>query len=419
MTSEKRILVVGAGQRGEAYAEAVLLRGNRARVVAVAEPRQVYRDAMVRRHGIAPDLVFADWREAAARPRFADAVFICTQDRMHTEPAIAFAELGYHILLEKPMAPTPEECRLIVGAAKKAGVLFGVCHVLRYTPYTRKLKELIASGRAGDVISVQHLEPVGYAHQAHSFVRGNWRREDESTFMMMAKSCHDIDWLSYVMGAPIVRVSSFGSLIHFRPGNRPPGAADRCLDCAPEVERQCPYSARRIYFDVYRRPQLELVHRILNPDTTDAGIMKALREGPYGRCVYACDNDVVDNQVVNLEFAGGKTGAFTMTAFTQMHLHRKTRIFGTRGEICGNGEDLTLHDFATDRTETFTGLADAEASAGHGGADQNMIDGFLDALETGDASKILSGPDDTLMTHLAVFAVEQARREGRVVRVGA
>jgi predicted dehydrogenase len=413
----KTILIVGAGQRGEGYGDAVLKRPALARVTGVAEPRLAYRDLLVARHGIAGDMAFSDWREAASRPRLADAVFICTQDRMHTEPAVAFAKRGYHILLEKPMAPTAAECRRIVSAVKEAGVLFAVCHVLRYTPYTRRLKALIAEGRIGDPVSMDHLEPVGYAHQAHSFVRGNWRREDEATFMLMAKSCHDLDWMAHVMGRPIRRVSSFGSLLHFRPEYRPPGAADRCLDCPAPVERNCPYSARKVYFDVYKRPELELVHRILSPDTTDEGILKALREGPYGRCVYACDNDVVDHQVVNLEFDGGPTASFTMTAFTRMHQHRRTRIFGTRGEIYANGEDIKVHDFLTDSSETISQLTDADAWEGHGGADQAMIDEFLQALQSGDGTRLLSGPDETLMTHLAVFAAEESRKTGQVLNV--
>ncbi|MBT3193491.1 MAG: Gfo/Idh/MocA family oxidoreductase [Verrucomicrobia bacterium] len=411
----KSIFIIGAGDRGSGYAAALRKWPERVRIVGVAEPREAYREAFVREYGIPADNVFACWRGAAERERFADAVLICTQDALHADPAVAFARKGYHILLEKPMATTADDCRRIVEAVEVSDVLFAVCHVLRYTPYTHRLKDLIARGRIGDPVSIQHLEPVGYAHQAHSFVRGNWRNEAESTFMLLAKSCHDLDWLSYVMGQPIRRVSSFGSLFHFRPENRPANAAQRCTDCA--LAGDCLYSAGKVYSEIFNHDIAPAVLRIVNPDTSEEALREALRTGPYGRCVYACDNDVVDHQVVNMEFGNGTSGVFTMTAFTEMHKMRQTRIFGTRGQIVGDGESLDVHDFLTDTTERIAGLADSAAWEGHGGADQNMIDAFVDALESGDQNILLSGPEETLMTHLAVFAAEQARREKQVVEI--
>ncbi len=240
-----KIVIIGAGSRGSGYATYAEQFPDRMQVVGVAEPRDAYRERQVKTHNIPAEHVFTDWVQAAAQPRFADAVIIATQDHMHAEPAIAFANLGYHVLLEKPMAPNPEDCHRIVEAVKANDILFGVCHVLRYTRFTQKLKSIIDSGAIGDVVTIQRLEPVGFWHQAHSFVRGNWRNEGESCFMLLAKSCHDIDWLRYVMGVPCEAVSSFGTLKHFRKEPQPEGASDRCLDCA--VEATCPYSAKRIY----------------------------------------------------------------------------------------------------------------------------------------------------------------------------
>ena len=239
------LIVVGAGQRGAGYARWVRRHPERSTVVAVAEPSQVRRSRLAAEHGIAPGNTAADWQDLAGRGKLADAVLICTQDRMHAEPAEAFAALGYHIMLEKPMAPDEAGCRRIVAAVEKAGVMLAVGHVMRYTPYTRTVKEIADSGLLGDIMSVQHLEPVGFWHQAHSYVRGNWRRSDLATTMLMAKSCHDLDWLQYVLGRAPLRVSSFGSLTHFTAANRPPGAADRCVACS--VEPDCPYSASRHY----------------------------------------------------------------------------------------------------------------------------------------------------------------------------
>ena len=175
------LAVVGAGNRGSEHGDWALANPDRARVVAVCEPREVRRARFAARHDLPAGAALGDWRELADRGRAADAVLICTQDAMHVEPAIAFAELGYHVLLEKPMATTEADCRRIVAAVERAGVLFAVCHVLRYTPYTALVKRVVDAGRLGEVISVQHLEPVGFLHQAHSYVRGSWRRQEPRT----------------------------------------------------------------------------------------------------------------------------------------------------------------------------------------------------------------------------------------------
>jgi predicted dehydrogenase len=351
-----------------------------------------------------------------ARDRFGDAVIIATQDADHAEPAVAFAARKYNILLEKPMAPNEADCRRIVDAAVRNRIIFAVCHVLRYTQYTKKLKAIVDSGVIGEVVSIQHLEPVGFWHQAHSYVRGSWRNEKESSSMLLAKSCHDLDWLRHIMGTRCTAVSSFGSLKHFRTEERPEGAADRCLDCS--VETRCPYSAKRIYLDKYDTGFRSWPLDVVAPDMTRNGMLEALRRGPYGRCVYACDNDVVDNQVVAMQFAGAKTAGFTMTAFTDF-TGRKTRIFGTRGQLTGDDSTIVRYDFLSDKYETANvGDLDSSILGGHGGGDYGLMQHFVKAVATNDPSHILSGPEETLETHLMVFAAEKARRENRVITLG-
>ncbi|MEV4475892.1 Gfo/Idh/MocA family oxidoreductase [Nonomuraea sp. NPDC049504] len=399
------LALVGAGDRGTKYTRYATMDG-RARLTAVAEPDPRRRDALLAEH---PDaLSFGDWRDLAERPRIADAVVIATLDADHVEPAVRFAELGYHVLLEKPMAIDLEDCRRIVAAAERSGVMFAVCHVLRYTTYTQQVKDVLDSGRLGEIVTIEHLEPVGWWHHAHSYVRGNWRRTDEATFMLLAKSCHDLDWLTYVMGRRVTRVSSFGGLKHFTAENRPAGAADRCLDCA--VAADCPYDARRIY-QPYVGEEKRWPLAVLTDDPSEAGLLRALREGPYGRCVYACDNDVVDHQVVNLDFDGGATASFTMTAFSPAAL-RKTRIFGTHGFLEGDGARLTVTDFVTGETEVIDTNPPTD---GHGGGDQGLITAFLDALDRDDPAAILSAPRESLHSHEIAWAAEESRLTGTVV----
>lgn len=415
------VLVVGSGARGEIYSRYALAHPDLMKVVAVAEPRQAYRDPFVKAHTISQENIFNDWQTASQAPKMADAVFICTQDNMHLEPAIAFAKLGYHILLEKPMSPNQAECEQIVSEVVKNKVMFTVGHVLRYTRYTQKLKSLLNKKIIGDVVSIQHLEPVGYWHQSHSFVRGNWGNTAKSSFMLLAKSCHDLDWLNYVMDDECTKISSFGNLTHFKKANQPAGAASHCLEC--KVEANCPYSAKKIYLDTQHKSSPGFL-KVLSADPTPENITRVLRETQYGRCVYDCDNDVVDHQVVNMEFAHGQTVSFTMTAFTPMS-DRKTRIFGSHGMIEGDGRYIHVTSFVNDKTETFdtesenaSSVSDnpfIRAMSGHGGGDYYLVSHFIEAIQKNDASKILSGPAQTLASHNMVFKAEQARLEGKVL----
>jgi predicted dehydrogenase len=413
-----RLLILGAGSRGGTYADYARRHPGECVVVGVAEPDAERREAFAQAYHLPPEAVFNEWRDALAVPRWADVAVIATQDADHVAPVEAAAALGYHLLLEKPMAPDEAGCRRIVAAAGAHGVMLGVCHVLRYTAYTQALKAVLDAGTIGDIVSVEHLEPVGYWHQAHSFVRGHWRNEAHSSSMLLAKSCHDLDWLRYVVGRTCERVSSFGSLKHFRREAQPPGASDRCVTCPPAVESQCPYSAARYYFGQLSAGHTGWPLNVVTSTFTPEALSQALSEGPYGRCVYACDNNVVDHQVVNFEFAGGVTASFTMTAFTRAR-GRETRIFGTRGELRGNSQEIEIFDFLTGETNLVdTEVAsDGSILSGHGGGDDGLMRVFVSAVAQEDASLILSGPLETLESHLMVFAAEQARHRGTVVQV--
>lgn len=408
-----RLVVAGAGLRGVGYARHAAAAG--ARVVAVAEPDPVRRAAFAAEFGVPGDRVFGDWRELGAAGRLGDAAVIATQDQMHADPTVAFARLGYHILLEKPMATTEPDAERITEAVEKAGIIFAVCHVLRYTPYTRALKRLLDDGAVGRMVNVQHLEPIGWWHFAHSFVRGHWNNSGTSAPLLLTKACHDIDWLLYLFGATPTRVSSFGGLSHFDAANRPDGAADRCHDCS--IEPGCPYSAPRLYRACLDDPARRFWPlSAVTSDQTPAGVDAALRTGPYGRCVYTSDNNVVDHQVVTMEFPDGATCSFTMTAFSPME-NRRTRIFGTHGYIDGDGRTLNITDFrtGTSRTVDTSTATDGSAAGGHGGGDAGITDAFLAAVASGDHGLLRSDAATSLASHRVVWAAERARGNGTVV----
>jgi len=407
------VAIIGAGARGATFARLIAELEHLGKVVAVAEPRDDVRAAFVSQYGLPSANVFASWEAFFAAPRLCDAVVIATMDRDHVGPAVAALERGYHLLLEKPMATTLEDCRAIEAAREAAGVIASVCHSLRYHRGFAEVKRVVDEGRIGDIVTIDQLEQVGYWHYAHSYVRGNWAREDQSTFMLMAKSCHDIDFISYLVGLPCQRVSSFGSLTYFNLEHAPAGSTARCTDgCA--VEMTCPFSAPQLYNDGPLRDWLPLPPSQAAAPTREARL-SALRTGPYGRCVWRSDNDVVDHQVVIMEFAGGVTATFTMTGFTQQ-LARRIRVHGTRGELTfeeggdSPGDRLVLTTFGGN-VEHITVVPEAGT---HGGGDRRVVGHFLAAIASGDRSLILSDVTASLASHTIVFAAERARRNGTV-----
>ncbi|MFI6676037.1 Gfo/Idh/MocA family protein [Kribbella sp. NPDC050470] len=407
-----RLAVAGAGMRGQAYATAAAAIPG-VEIVAIAEPNPTTTARVISQFPTAQ--VFSDWRELLTQPRIADAVIVSLLDRDHREASVALAEAGYDILLEKPIATSQADCDDLEAAAAENGVSITVCHVMRYTSYTRKLRELIDSGAIGDIMQIEHLEPIGHLHFAHSFVRGNWRRSADTNSLLLAKSCHDIDWLLYIMGRPVQRVTSFGSLGHFRPESRPTGASDRCVSCA--VEPDCAYSAVRFYRSGLNNPGSpeEYNALVMAGEVAPEAIDRALETGSWGRCAYLCDNDVVDHQTVQLEFTDGRLASFTLSAFCEA-ANRKTRIFGTAGHITGDGQMISVYDFRTLKTTEYdTDALGFAAASGHGGGDAGLVEEFISALRNATPEALSTSIAQSMASHRVVFAAEEARRTGTVV----
>lgn len=401
-------ILIGAGARGQIYARYAQEHPEELRIMAVAEPKADRRALMCRAYGIPADRAFSNWEDLLARPQMADAALICTLDDMHTEPTLAALKQGYHVLLEKPMSNSETECRAIAAAAEEAQRVLSVCHVLRYTPFYRTIKQLIDDGQVGEVASLSQVENVGYWHHAHSFVRGNWRCSEQTSPMILQKSCHDMDILLWLSGQRCTRVSSFGSLHHFDAAHAPQDAPLRCTDGCPHSV-VCPYDAGKIY----------LTDNVGWPtDLSREGRLKALREGPYGRCVYHCDNDVVDRQVVNLEFDNGAVAGFTMTAFTT-DMARQLKVCGTKGQITAdmNANTVSLHRFGESGPREITLETPPQTNNyGHGGGDYYLMRDFVRAVQSGGDGN-LSSARVSLQSHLICFAAERSRVERRIVEL--
>lgn len=415
------LAIVGCGFRGKTYADYALDHPDQCKVIAIAEPRPNTRKQFADLFDVDESLVFDTWQDLHATmttigKRLADAVVVAVQDRMHLEVTMAFAKQGYHILCEKPMATSIEECIKMEQAIKDAGVIFGMGHVLRYSPYFQQIDNIISSGELGELVNVVHVEPVGYYHFAHSYVRGNWSEEGKSCFSLMTKSCHDIDLICHWF-APfkLSRISSFGSLQHFRKSSKPKkaGTAARCLDCA--FEKDCPYSAKKIYLDAVTRGDKGFPVNIIVDGIPDIeNVTEALKTGPYGKCVYESPNDVCDHQVVNLEFSNGATASFTMVAFSSIICQRQTRWHFTHGEIVGDMGTFTVTDFRKPGKPNRHYPSELHLG-GHGGGDLGLISTFVKAVREEKQEILGTDVADVLRSHMTVFAAEASRREGRVI----
>ncbi len=418
-----KFILIGAGMRGQSYTKHACL-DHGCELVAVADPSESRRNFVRDTYGVKEQMCFTDYKDLLKLGKIADFAMICTQDQLHVDPAIMAIDCGYDLLLEKPIAPTPEECIQVWKAAEKKGVRVLVCHVLRYTPFMRKVKDLIDEGKIGKIMSVIHTEGVGNLHQSHSYVRGNWHKTSDSSNMLLAKSCHDLDILQWLLGSKCKKIQSFGGLDYFTKENCPEGAPYRCIDGCPHGDK-CAYNAVKLYLEsddnYWFRP---VCANKLNP--TDAEVEQAIRTNNYGVCVFQGDNDVVDHQTVNMQFENGETVVFTMAAFNLGG--RRIRIMGTKGEICSEDfETIELIKFFQDdpsspnygKPETVTiktnENTNQEITGGHGGGDGGIVDDLC--LYFGDdfATKSISGVDTSVMNHLYVFAAEESRAKNIVV----
>lgn len=453
--------MIGAGNRGiTTYGRYAETNGDKLDFVAVAEPVQLRREKFARIHGIDEKRCYDSWKDILNEDKLADTCFICTQDQLHTEPALLALEKGYDVLLEKPMAHTLKENVKIVKKVEETNRILGVGHVLRYTKFFSTIHRAIQEGLLGNVVNITHRENVSYFHMAHSFVRGNWGNEEESSPMILAKCCHDLDLLYWLVGSTPKKVSSFGNLLHFKKENAPENTPKYCVEGCP-VQDECIYYAPRIYVDIdpilqvglrsgnrlykffanLRRHHvgvLKLLARFIprfndliywkewpveplyhghEEDYSDKAKMEILRTSPYGRCVYQCDNDVVDHQLVNIEFENGVTANLSMHGFSDNE-GRTIRIDGTKATLIGKfmatGESIELHDHLTGKEELLHEHKLSLNMTTHGGGDSLLIDAFLDSV-INRKIKPLTNARASLESHLLAFAAEESRHQHTII----
>lgn len=401
--------LLGAGSRGMyAYGSYALERPNEIKFIAIAEPNDYKREQFSKKHNIPKDMQFKSWDELLNKPKLCEAILICTQDRDHYKPTMKALDLGYDILLEKPMSPDPHESLQMAEKASETNQILTVCHVLRYSTFFSELKKIVDNKEdIGDIMTINWTENVGYYHQAHSFVRGNWRNSEESSSMLLQKCCHDMDLIQWLVDKQCEKISSFGSLSYFKESYAPEGSAERCIDCA--VEQDCVYSALKWYYN----DKEGWPGNTVEPSTDLKKRLEAIKTGRYGKCVYRSDNDVVDHQVVNMQFDGDVTVAFTMSAFNKDQC-RTFQIGTTKAEIIGSTltNEITIKYYNGKRMT----IRPEEVMGGHGGADTLIMRDFVKQVNDRSIQSKTSAMESA-KSHLLVFAAEESRLSGNTIEM--
>ncbi|MGL5314112.1 MAG: Gfo/Idh/MocA family protein [Peptostreptococcaceae bacterium] len=405
------VAVIGAGCRGmHAYAPHLLENPDIGQIIAIAEPNEEKRRLFKEMYKIEKDYVFESYEDLLSKEKLADAIIIANNDEDHFRPAKLSLEKGYHVLLEKPMSNNLMEIIELGELSKKYHEqVFMICHVLRYTPFFTELKKIVDSKELGELISIQHNENIGYWHFAHSFTRGNWRNSDETSPLILAKSCHDMDILLWLTGKKCTHIASFGSLSHMKKENFKHNMSDRCVNC--QLINTCPYSAKKIYLE---DGKISASLNALHSNPTKENLSKVIVDGPYGRCVYKCDNNVVDHMVNILEFEGGITATFNLSAFTE-ECTRTIKLMFTHGEVGGNHMKniIDIHKFGQNNHQI---IHPKVGKSGHGGGDHELIKDFILRISSGDYESKTSALT-SVESHIMAFAAEYSRLNYKVVNI--
>ncbi len=403
-----KFVLIGAGSRGMTYAPWAKHHGHE--ITAIAELRPDRLKSAGDQLNVPEAMRFSDATPLFALGKIADAAIIATMDRDHYGHVMQALDCGYDILLEKPISPDPRECIAIEEKANALGLKITVCHVLRYTGFFSQIKEILDSGELGRIVAIKHSENIGNFHMAHSFVRGNWRNDTLSSPIIMQKSCHDLDILLWLTGAHCTKVAAFGSLSYFKESNAPSGSSDRCLTCP--VAESCRFDARKAYLPTLGQWPADVVCL----DQTEDALMDALKDGPYGRCVYRCDNNVCDHMSIAMEFDNGVTATFSLTAQTSA-CHRNLHIMCEDGEIeADDGKrQIIVTKHVASQADTFDQrvIHVRTNGSGHGGGDAGIMEDFTASLNTQAESR--SSISRSVESHLMACAVEESRLTGKVV----
>lgn len=409
-----KVAILGLGSRGATTYGDYLITLNDVKISAICDIDKDKLNFYQNKYHVEKKDCFLNSEDFFKAGKLADILIITTMDQDHYSQAMKALDLKYHLLLEKPIALNLKQCLDIENKALKNNLYVVVCHVLRYSLFYKKIKEIVNSKILGNIININTTENVGYWHQAHSFVRGNWNNSNKTSPMILQKCCHDFDILNWIIDKKPLNVSSFGSLSLFKKENAPKDSSNYCYDC--KIQNNCPYNAVKYYVDSIKNDKdlgwpYDVV--VLNP--TKDKVLAAIKNGPYGRCVYKCDNNVVDHQIVNIQYEDNITVTHTMCAFSK-DCYRDIKIFATRGDLIANTLNNTIiyHTFVDNKEFVIDVSKLTNDLSGHMGGDKLMINELLKLINK-ETSQLDSSIEKSVLSHVIAFAAEESRINKGVV----
>lgn len=409
-----KVAILGLGSRGATTYGDYLITLNDVKISAICDIDKDKLNFYQNKYHVEKKDCFLNSEDFFKAGKLADILIIATMDQDHYSQAMKALDLKYHLLLEKPIALNLKQCLDIENKALKNNLYVVVCHVLRYSLFYKKIKEIVNSKILGNIININTTENVGYWHQAHSFVRGNWNNSNKTSPMILQKCCHDFDILNWIIDKKPLNVSSFGSLSLFKKENAPKDSSNYCYDC--KIQNNCPYNAVKYYVDSIKNDKdlgwpYDVV--VLNP--TKDKVLAAIKNGPYGRCVYKCDNNVVDHQIVNIQYEDNITATHTMCAFSK-DCYRDIKIFATRGDLIANTLNNTIiyHTFVDNKEFVIDVSKLTNDLSGHMGGDKLMINELLKLINK-ETSQLDSSIEKSVLSHVIAFAAEKSRINKGVV----
>ncbi|MBO5776371.1 MAG: Gfo/Idh/MocA family oxidoreductase [Clostridia bacterium] len=356
----KTLAIIGIGNRGSEYLGLIkLFYGRKIKLVAICDNNPEKLKRFGKQYKIPDEMRFLSHEEFLSKGVIADGLIIATPDKEHYRMAKGALLTGYKtILLEKPLSGNIEESRELNAITKDQNAKVVVCHVLRYSNYYSKIKRAIESGKLGRILSIEQRENVGYFHYAHSYVRGEWHVEADSSPSILAKCCHDLDLIYWYADSKPISVDSNGGLYYFNKDNAPCGATPYCMGGC-KAKDKCPYDAEAFYItdNIFKAKFIKYMPVTVfgKPKVSKKEKRAILSNGKYGRCVFLNDNDVCDHQEVNITFENGISGRLTMTAFGE-RCERETRIVGTLGEVVARGGKIVMEIYGGGRKVLHSGL---------------------------------------------------------------
>ena len=400
-----KLAIIGTGLRGAyTYAPLIAKYKDKCEIVAFVENKKGRRDLFLEKYPVDKDMVFDNLNDFIAHDKLADAVIISHYDLLHYDTAQVLLVKGYDVLVETPVANSLDGLvHLKEYSLKNKDRLFMVAYNNRYSSFYTKLKEIVDDKKLGDLINISYNVDIGYQNFVHNYVRGNWRITSDTATIMLTNSCQDIDMMINLSKGKCQKVSCFSDLRIFNWENFNTKMSENCFRCSEE--ESCPFSAKKIYLQ-----EDKFINNSVHINPTKDNLEAILKQGPYGKCVFYCDNDVCDNLTSIFKFDNKVTSNFNINAFTK-ESDKKIRLFYKEGEVEASFKQKEI------KIKSFLNTDEKIIKIDQENTDEKLFLDFIDRVKNKNYKSCISDVGSVIESHVATFAAEFANVSETVVDV--